>query len=154
MHPAVAPTGFAAIVALMFVSGMGIPLMATLNSQLGAHIQSPVAASTILFAIGFMLAGAVLLAVGAPPRAAFAGVPPYLYAGAALVVFYILAITWSAPRIGVGNAVFFVLLGQLAAAAAIDHFGAFGALQTPISLRRVAGLAVMAFGVFLAKRPA
>jgi transporter family-2 protein len=45
--------------------------------------------------------------------------------------------------------VFFVLLGQLISAAAIDHFALFGAQQTPLTLSRAGGIAVMAFGVFL-----
>jgi transporter family-2 protein len=56
------------------------------------------------------------------------------------------------PKIGLGNAIFFVLLGQLAAAAIIDHFGLFGASVSPISLRRSFGLAVMAAGVFLSRK--
>jgi bacterial/archaeal transporter family-2 protein len=67
-------------------------------------------------------------------------------------VFYALSITYFAPRIGVGNAVFFVLLGQLVAAAAIDHYGLLGAAQFPLTPRRALGVAVMAVGVWLAKR--
>jgi len=63
-----------------------------------------------------------------------------------------LAITWIAPIIGVGNAVFFVLIGQMIAAAAIDHFGFFGANVTPLSLTRATGIAVMAVGVFITQK--
>jgi bacterial/archaeal transporter family-2 protein len=45
------------------------------------------------------------------------------------------------------------LLGQLAAAAAIDHYGLWGAVQTAITPRRIAGIAVMAIGVYLARKP-
>ncbi|MBN8809482.1 MAG: DMT family transporter [Sphingomonas sp.] len=148
-----AQPSFTAFAALMFVAGMGIPLMATLNAGLGQHLQSPVAASTILFALALAVTAAILALGGVPARAAFTGVPWYFYAGAVLVVFYLLSITWTTPRIGVGNAVFFVLLGQLVAAAAIDHFGWFGAIRSELTLRRVAGLAVMAIGVYLARKP-
>ena len=87
------------------------------------------------------------------PASAFSGVPWWTYTAALGVVFYVLSVTWSAPRIGVGNAVFFVLLGQLAAAAALDHFGLFGALQTTLTAKRALGLLVMAIGVYLAKKP-
>ena len=43
------------------------------------------------------------------------------------MVFYILSITTIAPKFGIGNAVFFVLIGQLASAAVIDHFAFFAA---------------------------
>lgn len=146
-----AAIGVAYLTLLMVVAGMGIPLMATLNAGLGQRIGHPVAASAILFAVALALTLAATLLVGPPARAAFAGVPWYLFAGGALTVFYILSITYSAPRLGVGNAVFLVLLGQLVAAAAIDHWGLLGAAVNPLTLRRAVGLAVMAAGVWLAR---
>jgi transporter family-2 protein len=144
---------FTAIALMMFVVGMGIPMTAALNSVLGTHLQSPVAASVILFGVGLILTAIVLAFVGLPPASAFSSVPWWTYAAALGVVFYVLSVTWSAPRIGVGNAVFFVLLGQLVAAAAIDHFGLFGALKTTLTAKRALGLLVMAVGVYLAKKP-
>jgi transporter family-2 protein len=107
----------------------------------------------ILFGVGLVLAGVALAFAGVPGAAQVKAVEPWRLLGAVLVVFYILAVTWAAPRIGVGNAIFFVLLGQLIAAAAIDHFGLFGALKTTLTLKRAIGLLVMALGVYLAKKP-
>lgn len=148
-----AASSFTAIALMMIVVGMGIPVTAALNANLGQHIGSPVAASTILFGVGFAMTAVVLGFVGLPARSAFSGVSPYYYLAALGVVFYVLAVTWSAPRIGVGNAIFFVLLGQLIAAAIIDHFGLLGAARSTITLQRAIGLAVMAVGVYLAKKP-
>jgi transporter family-2 protein len=146
---------FFAIAVLMFLTGIGIPLMATLNSGLGRQIASPYAATFILFGAGFLLAGVVMLATGGFPAAEkFRGISPHFYLGAVFVVFYIASITWAGPKIGIGNAVFFVLLGQLAAAAAIDHYGLWGAVQSSLTWKRVGGIAVMAFGVYLAKKSA
>jgi transporter family-2 protein len=64
----------------------------------------------------------------------------------------VLSITYDAPHFGVGNAIFFVLLGQLAAAAAIDHFGLFGAQTTPLSFTRAGGIAMMTAGLMLTQR--
>jgi len=144
---------FTAIALMMLVVGMGIPMTAALNSVLGTQLQSPVAASVILFGVGLILTALVLAFVGLPSVSAFSGVPWWSYAAALGVVFYVLSVTWAAPRIGVGNAVFFVLLGQLVAAAAIDHFGLFGALKTTLTAKRALGLLVMAIGVYLAKKP-
>ena len=152
MNPPAA-SSFTAIALMMIVVGMGIPVTAALNANLGQHIASPIAASTILFGVGFAMTALVLACVGLPPRSAFAGVSPWYYVAALGVVFYILAVTWSAPRIGVGSAIFFVLLGQLIAAAVIDHFGMFGAARSTVTLQRAIGLAVMAVGVYLAKKP-
>ena len=78
--------------------------------------------------------------------------PKYLWLGGVLVAFYVLSITYIAPHFGVGNAVFFVLLGQLAAAASIDHFGLFGAQVTPLTVNRAIGLGLMAAGVFVTQK--
>lgn len=146
-------SSFTFIAMMMLVVGVGIPVTAALNATLGTHIASPVAASTVLFAVGFVLTALVLAFVGIPPAHAFATAPGWSYAAALGVVFYVLSVTWSAPRIGVGNAIFFVLLGQLIAAATIDHFGLFGAMKTTLTLKRAIGLVVMAVGVYLAKKP-
>jgi transporter family-2 protein len=68
------------------------------------------------------------------------------------VAFYVLSITWIAPTFGVGNAVFFVLLGQLISAAAIDHFGLMGARPAPMSAARAGGILLMAAGVLLTQK--
>jgi len=91
---------------------------------------------------------------GFPALAKFRVIPPYVYLGAVVVVSYIASITWAGPRIGVGNAVFFVLLGQVVAAALVDHFGLLSAAQAAITPRRMMGIAVMALGVWLARKPA
>lgn len=78
--------------------------------------------------------------------------PFYFYLGGTFVAFYILSVTWVAPKFGVGNAVAFVLLGQLISMAAIDQFGLFGAPTHAITLQRTIGLILMAIGVFLAVR--
>lgn len=138
----------------MFLSGVGIPIFAALNGGLGRSLANPVAATAITFAVGLMLALAAVALVGPPQLASFSGIPPQNYVGAAFMVFYALSITYFAPRIGLGNAVFFVLLGQLVAAAVIDHFALMGALPFSLTPRRALGIAVMALGVWLAKRTA
>jgi transporter family-2 protein len=152
MNPS-AGGSFTAIVLMMFVVGMGIPVTAALNAGLGTHIASPVAASVILFAVGLVMTALVLAFTGLPSRGVFTGLAPWYYFAALGVVAYVLSVTWSAPRIGVGNAIFFVLLGQLVAAAIIDHFGLFGAVKSALTTQRAIGLVVMAIGVYLAKKP-
>ena len=154
MTPSPTEHSFTAIALMMLVVGMGIPVAAALNAGLGQHLQNSAAAATVLFGVGLVMTAVVLAFVGVPPLASFSGTSPWTYAAAVGVVLYILSITWSAPRIGVGNAIFFVLLGQIVAAAAIDHFGLFGAAKTTITHQRAIGLVVMVLGVYLAKKPA
>ena len=139
--------------ALMFAAGVGIPLLAALNANLGQRIGSPVAAGVVLFAVAFASALVVLLTTGgAAALAKVPGQPPVLFLAACLVAFYVLSITFVAPRFGLANAILFVLLGQLVSAAVIDATGLMGLAARPVSAVRLLGLAVMAVGVFLSQR--
>ncbi len=69
------------------------------------------------------------------------------------MIFYILSITFVAPRLGISNAVSFVLLGQFIAMAAIDHYGFIGMPQFPITPQRALGLLIMATGIIIALNP-
>lgn len=133
---------------IMLAAGIGIPLLAALNAALGQRLGSPASAALILFLVALLVSAAAVLLTGGSFRGATLA-PPHLFLGGVLVAFYVLSVTWIAPSFGVGNAVFFVLLGQLVSAAAIDHFALFGAQSSPLTLTRAAGIAMMATGVFL-----
>ena len=133
---------------VMLLAGIGIPLLAALNAALGQRLGSPAAAALILFIVALVVTAIVTWSTKGGFRA-LPGTPVHLLGGGVLVAFYVLSITWIAPTFGVGNAVFFVLLGQLVSAAIIDHFGLFGARVLPMSPTRALGIAVMAIGVFL-----
>jgi bacterial/archaeal transporter family-2 protein len=136
----------------MLAAGIGIPVLAALNAGLGSRIGSPVAAAAILFTVAMSVTLVVLAIKGLPTLASIVTAPKHLFLAGVLVAFYILSITFIAPKFGVGNAVFFVLLGQLISAALIDHFGLFGARISPLSLPRASGIALMAAGVFLTQK--
>jgi bacterial/archaeal transporter family-2 protein len=138
---------------VMLAAGIGIPILAALNAQLGNRIGSPAAAATILFIVALCATIATLvLTTGVTPLANVPAQPRYLLLAGFLVAFYVLSITWVAPRFGVGNAIFCVLLGQLLAASVIDHFGLLGAVARPFSLVRASGITLMALGVLLTQR--
>ncbi len=138
---------------LMLIAGLGIPVMAAINSGLGTKLQSPALATAILFIVaGVLSLGYLFLSGGMPKSSPEQAIPLYFYFGGLFVVFYVLGITWVAPRFGIGNAISFVLLGQIISMAIIDHYSLFGAQQHPISIQRTVGLVFMVLGVFLAVR--
>ena len=69
------------------------------------------------------------------------------------MAFYVLAMTGIAPKLGLGNAIFVVLIGQLVAAAAIDHFALLNMPKAPITVTRLAGIFFVVLGIFLARKP-
>ncbi|EPX85414.1 DMT family transporter [Salipiger mucosus] len=137
---------------VMLAAGIGVPLLAALNARLGAHLGSPAAAATILFCVALAATLAVLLVLDPRPVMRAATAPKHLFLGGLCVAFYVLSVTYVAPTFGVGNAIFFVLIGQLLSAALIDHFGLFGARMEPFTLKRGTGLALMALGVWVTQR--
>lgn len=139
--------------AVMTLAGIGIPILAALNARLGQRIGSPAAAATVLFVVAFLAAAATMIATRGTAALAAAPVQPrHLFLGGFFVAFYVLSVTWVAPRFGVGNAIMFVLLGQLASAAVIDQFGLMGAIVRPVTPMRLAGIALMGLGVILTQR--
>ena len=134
---------------IMLAAGIGIPILAALNAALGRYMGSPAAAALILFTVALASTAIVTLITGPQAVARVAGTPRHLLLGGVLVAFYVLTITYIAPAFGIGNAIFFVLIGQLISAAAIDHFGLFGAQISPLSLMRATGIAIMGIGVWV-----
>ena len=131
----------------MLAAGIGIPVLAALNAGLGTRLGSPVAAAAILFVVALGTTLLILALKGVPSLAVVITAPKHLFLAGLLVAFYILSITFIAPKFGVGNAVFFVLLGQLISAALIDHFGLFGARISPLSLSADTAIPTKASGV-------
>jgi transporter family-2 protein len=135
---------------LMLLAGLGVPLMAALNGGLGSKLQNPALAATILFIVGLVVSMTYLLMVeGVPAQLYYSSIPWYFYFGGIFVMFYILSITWVAPRFGIANAISFVLLGQLVAMSLIDHYGFVGAIQNSLTPQRIIGLILMTAGVFM-----
>src|SRR5258708_2366219 len=105
---------------LMLATGIGIPVMAALSATVGTKYGSPAFAASILFLVALSISVAFLFAVeGGLRPLPKASLPYYFYLGGAFVAFYVLSVTWVAPQFGVGNAVAFVILGQLISMAAI-----------------------------------
>lgn len=140
---------------LMLAAGLGIPVMAALSATLGSRYGSPAFAASVLFLVAVSVSvGFLFLVEGGlrPFPKTSAQVPFYFYLGGVFVAFYVLSVTWVAPQFGVGNAVAFVLLGQLISMATIDQFGLLGAPVHALTVQRSVGLMLMAVGVLLAVR--
>lgn len=137
---------------VMLLAGIGVPILAALNAALGRTIGSPSVAAFVLFLVALVTTLAVVAVTGSGAFGKLGLAPRHYFLGGTLVAFYVLSITYIAPSFGVGNAVFFVLLGQLVSAAAIDHFGLFTAQAQPLNLTRLGGILVMAAGVWLTQK--
>jgi len=142
------------LAALALFVGALIPIQAATNAAMSKALGGISYASLILFGVGLVVVFAWLLIAQAPTPTvtAFRTAPFYGYLGGVIVATYVLSITFLAPRLGVGNAICFIVTGQIFAAVIIDHFGLFRAEVQTLSWTRAAGIALMIAGLFLAKR--
>lgn len=142
---------------LVFVAGLGIPMMAAMSGQLS--LQFGLAKGLfVIFSIAFLVSGSYLLySYGAKPglegsSASFTSVRPVLLLAGFIVVFYMIAVSIVGPRIGIANTILLVLLGQIVSALIIDHFGLFQYPVVPINLTKMFGVLLMVAGIYLARR--
>ena len=137
---------------ILFIAGVGIPLMASLNAGLGVRFGNPIPAAFVLFLLALAITAALTLSNPLPSKAEIVAIPVHYYLGGVFVAFYVLSITWIAAKIGVGNSIFIVLFGQLVAAAIIDHFGLLNLPKAPITTARIVGIGLMVTGIYIAKK--
>ena len=122
--------------------------MAALNANSGVRLGSPHVAALILFCVAFVSTAGIVFARGFPSQLDLSTLSPQHWGAGMFIVFYVLSITTIAPKIGLGNAVFLVLLGQIISATCIDHWGLFGAMRIGLSAKRVCGVLLLALGVY------
>lgn len=148
------PYTFFLLCAAALIVGALIPIQAATNVALSRAIDSVFYASLVLFLVALLVVTMFLLLnrFPLPAVSAFRSAPGYGYLGGLIVAAYVLAITYLAPRIGVGNAICFIVTGQIIMAVTIDHFGLFGSAINHIDLKRGMGVALMIIGLFLARR--
>jgi len=142
------------LVLLGLLAGSGIPVQASVNSALRQHLGRPEWATLVNFGAGFLVMAAILVAQRAPlPSAArLAGAPWWTWAGGALGAFFVFSTVVLAPRLGVATSLAVILAGQTVSALWLDHAGAFGLATREVTPARLAGVALLAAGVFLVQR--
>lgn len=135
------------------LTGALVPLQLAFNGQLGGVTKNAFTASLIVFVTGALVL-VVMVAVTRPVLPSMSDVaaaPKTVWLGGVIATIYILAIVVLTPKLGVGTTTMLILIGQLATAVVLDHFGAFGTQQASMNLWRLAGLGMMIAGVITIK---
>jgi len=142
------------LVLLGLAAGAGIPVQASLNSALRQHLGRPEWATLANFGVGFLAMAAVLVAQRAPlpSAAALARAPWWSWTGGALGAFFVFVTVVLTPRLGVTASLAVILAGQLVSALLLDRAGLLGLATREITPSRLAGVALLAAGVFLVQR--
>lgn len=130
--------------------GAAVALQAPLNSQLGRTVGG-LPATAIALGVSFVALLLLTLVAGQSAGWGRAGeVPIHVLIGGGLVgALYVGSIVWTVRALGVTGLSVATLAGQFAAALAIDHFGWLGIDRSPITLAKLAGVALVAAGTYL-----
>ena len=137
--------------ALAVCAGIASTLQSAANAGLAQRTGLP-AALVVNTAIVMLATLALLLARGAQPVFFPPGASWPLYSGGFCGFAIIVILAFVFPKIGAALAIALVVLGQSVAALMIDHYGFLGMPRDPVSLSRVAGLALVAAGIVLLRR--
>jgi transporter family-2 protein len=139
---------------LGIVSGLGLTAQVGMNSKLRTVLQSANMAALISFLVGTAALIALLIVTRAPlpPRDTLAAVPVWAWFGGFMGAFYVAISTVVASQLGTTSLLGLALLGQLATALVVDHFGFMGLPEHPITVTRLAGVALLGAGVWLITR--
>ena len=134
--------------------GIGVAVQGVVNAGLARGLGSYILAATISFCVGTVALTAISLATGGISAALQSArdLPVgWWVAGGLLGAAYVVTITFIVPKIGIGAAMAFIITGQLFAAALLDHFGALGLPEQPLSLMRVVGVLLLLAGALLVR---
>lgn len=144
-------TGLAGGLALTagFAGAVQVAVMGRFGGRIGP--LEALAFSTLLTALITLVALAAVRRSLAGYEAAWAS-PRWMWLGAFMGALIVLAITVSAPRVGVVATTGLLIAGQLVMATLIDRFGWFGLERTPVSSARLVGLILLVLGAALTLR--
>lgn len=139
------------VAAAAVAAGVAASLQAAANASLAARTGLG-AALVVNGAVVFAATLAFWFGAGSRGPVVAAGAPWTAYLGGLFGFSVVACACFAFPRLGGGAAVALMVLGQGAAALAIDQLGLFGSERHPATAARLAGLALLCAGVFLLRK--
>ena len=132
-------------------AGAGVAAQAVINGRLRFILGAPVWAATAQFVVGLLMLVlfATLSRQSLPAAADIARAPWWMWTGGFFGAFFILMAVVTTPVLGAALMLASSIVGQLAAALVIDHYGLFGATVIRVSPTRLIGVVFLAVGVIL-----
>ena len=132
-------------------AGAGVAAQAVINGRLRFILGAPVWAATTQFVVGLivLVIFAALSRTAIPAGVDMARAPWWMWTGGIFGATFILMAVVATPALGAALMLASSIVGQLAAALVIDHYGLFGATVIPVTPTRILGVACLALGVIL-----
>ena len=137
---------------LTVVVGLAIAAQTQFAGVLGQHVG--IMESVFIIHLGGLLfAGAYLLFMSGGNLGAWRAAPWYVVLfGGLLGVIIVGGYAFVIPRIGLAPSITVAVASQLIFSALLSHYGVLGAIQQPLTVSRIAGIAVLLVGTWLIVR--
>jgi transporter family-2 protein len=134
--------------------GVALAMQVGLNSMVRLHVGSAAGAALINFLVGTVALAAAMLLMRAPvPSAAqLGGIPWWGWLAGLAGASYVAGSAVIGPMIGGAAFIALIVAGQMAGALALDHYGALGFPERPVTALRLAGVALVVLGVVILSR--
>ena len=139
---------------ICLVAGALMPLQAGVNAQLARWVGHPVVASLVSFAVGTLalLAYSAALRPQLPGLASLSAAPWWVWVGGLLGGVFVTAAAAFAPRLGAATFISVTIAGQVIVSMLLDHFGAVGFAERPVTPLRLIGALLLVAGVLLVRK--
>ena len=144
---------YATALTLATLGGLVLPLQVLINARLSQGLNHPLWAVTVSFVVGTLglLAWIALSSRDAANWANAASLPWWAWVGGLLGAAYVTFTIVTVPVLGATALVLLIILGQMVSGTLLDHFGILTE-QKPITLIKLAGLALVFIGTWLVVR--
>ena len=141
------------IMAILVIAGAATAFQGPTNARLAMAAGSTVNAAFVSFLVGTVALGLLALFLQARPDAqALRTLPWWGWLGGLYGCLLVAALAWGVPKLGVATTLVLAISGQMIMGVILDHFGAFGTQPHPVSLTRIAGIALVIGGILLVRR--
>ena len=140
---------FLVLVALLV--GAGYPIQAGVNATIATYQGHPLWAAFTNTTVASLVLLAIIIAmrIPVPPLPAVAGAPVWAWGGGFLGAFFVFSSLVLAPKLGAAAFLSTTIVGTMAAALIIDHFGFLAYKPQPITMLRVIGALMVIGGMLL-----
>ncbi len=136
---------------VVLLAGIGLAIQPPTNAALVKASGSLWLGSLVSFAVGTIVLLGVWAATDRTMPAALKGAPGWAWLGGLYGACFVAALAYATPRLGLVSALTLAVASQLVTALILDRFGLLGLSQQPISVARLAGVALVIGGVVLVR---
>lgn len=130
------------LILLALLGGVTLSVQSSVNGRLGGTV-GVLAAAWLTFVLGALISVLLVLFAQSPQDMTLLDAPRWQLTGAFFGVFYIVAMVFSVPRVGIAAATVAVITGQLAMSVLIDNFAWLGNDRIPLDPQRWGAIALL-----------